>query len=113
MFIGGGFASDQCYSTIQGTSMAAPHAAAVAALAASAFPILRHHPLLLKAWLEATAEDPGSNTTRPLSATDLSAGDLTGLLCSNGYCHLGGAAISTNEAYGAGLVNAEHAVGDR
>jgi lantibiotic leader peptide-processing serine protease len=112
VFTGGGFPPDQCYSTIQGTSMAAPHAAAVAALAASAFPILRHRPLLLKVWLEVTAEDPGPNTTRPLSATDLSAGDLTGMLCSNGYCHLGGAAISKNEAYGAGLVNAKHAVGD-
>ena len=87
------------------------HAAAVAALAASAFPILRHHPFLLQAWLEVTAENLGSNTTPPLSATDLSAGDLSGMLCSNGYCHLGGEAISKNDAYGAGLVNAKHAVG--
>jgi subtilisin family serine protease len=111
VFTGGGFQPDQCYSTIQGTSMAAPHAAAVAALAASALPILRHHPFLLQAWLEVTAENPGSNTTPPLSATDLSAGDLTGMLCSKGYCHLGGAAISKNDAYGAGLVNAKRAVG--
>jgi subtilisin family serine protease len=108
---GGGFPPDQCYSSIQGTSMAAPHAAAVAALAASAFPILRGHPFLLQAWLEVTAENPGSNTTPPLSATDLSDGDLTGLPCANGYCHLGGAPISKNDAFGAGLVNAKRAVG--
>ncbi|OLC84524.1 MAG: hypothetical protein AUH72_01630 [Acidobacteria bacterium 13_1_40CM_4_65_8] len=34
VFTGGGFPADQCYSTIQGTSMAAPHATAVVALIA-------------------------------------------------------------------------------
>ena len=111
LFDGGGFPADQCYSTIQGTSMAAPHVAAVAALAASAFPALRHRPVLLKAWLEVTAVDPGPNTTRPLSATDLSVGDLTGVACDGGFCHLGGAPISRPDAYGAGLVNARRAVG--
>lgn len=112
VFTGAGFPADQCYWSIQGTSMAAPHAVAIAVLAASAFPIWRDHPFLLKASLEVTAEDPASNTTRPLSATDLSAGDLTGVLRATGYCHNGGAAILKNDAYGAGLVNAQRAVGD-
>lgn len=111
VFEGGGFPADQCYSTIQGTSMAAPHVAAVAALAASAFPLLRHRPLLLHAWIALTAQNPGTNTTGPLSATDLSAGDLTGVLCDGGYCHLGGTPISRREAFGAGLINAKRAVG--
>jgi len=41
---GGGFPADQCYSTIQGTSMATPHASAVLALVASAKPSLAHNP---------------------------------------------------------------------
>ena len=47
------------------------------------------------------------NATPPVSRTDTSATDRTGALCSNGSCHLGGAAISNLEAYGAGLVNAK------
>ena len=43
-FTGGGFPADQCYSTIQGTSMATPHASAVLALIASAKPNLAHNP---------------------------------------------------------------------
>jgi len=39
---GSGFPQGQCYSTIQGTSMAAPHATAAVALIASAHPSLRH-----------------------------------------------------------------------
>ena len=60
--------------------------------------------------LKATAQHIHGNTTQPLSATDTSAGDRTGLLCTTGYCHLGGRAISDREAYGAGLVNAAAAV---
>jgi subtilisin family serine protease len=41
---GSGFPQGQCYSTIQGTSMAAPHAAAAVALIASEHPSLRHRP---------------------------------------------------------------------
>ena len=41
---GSGFPQGECYSTIQGTSMAAPHAAGAVALIASAHPSLRHHP---------------------------------------------------------------------
>jgi hypothetical protein len=45
------------------------------------------------------------NTTPGLSATDTSPGDLTGVACPTGYCHLGGPRISNREAYGAGIVN--------
>ncbi|HEX5879332.1 MAG TPA: S8 family serine peptidase, partial [Actinomycetota bacterium] len=41
---GSGFPQGQCYSTIQGTSMAAPHAAAAVALIASEHRSLRHRP---------------------------------------------------------------------
>ena len=109
VFTGGGFPANQCYSTIQGTSMAAPHATAVVALIASAVPLVRHFPPIIEVWLKATATN-ASNRTQPLSATDTSAGDLTGVACATGYCHLGGAAISDREAYGAGVINAKNAV---
>jgi subtilisin family serine protease len=100
---GSGFPQGQCYSTIQGTSMAAPHAAAAVALIASEHPSLRHRPGALVARLKDTARSV-RNLTPPLSATDTSPGDLTGLPCTTGYCHLGGAPISNRNAYGAGLV---------
>jgi subtilisin family serine protease len=109
VFTGGGFPADQCYSTIQGTSMAAPHAVAVVALIASRFPFARHRPVLLREWLRLTATD-ADNKTQPLSATDMSGGDLTGGSCPTGYCHMGGAAIADREAYGAGVINAKRAV---
>ncbi len=108
-FTGGGFPADQCYSTIQGTSMAAPHATAVVALIVSSVPFVRHFPAVIDVWLRATATN-ASNRTQPLSATDTSPGDLTGVACPTGYCHLGGAAIPDREAYGAGVVNAKNAV---
>jgi subtilisin family serine protease len=101
---GSGFPQGQCYSTIQGTSMAAPHAAAAVALIASAHPGLRHRPARLIARLKATARSV-HNVTPPLSATDTSPGDLTGVACPGGYCHLGGPAISNRNAYGAGLAS--------
>lgn len=104
--IGSEFYPDECYSTIQGTSMATPHASAVAALIASASPSLRHKPLAITAFLKSSALKIKGNKTPALSATDKSAGDLTGVACPTGYCHLGGKAISDKEAYGAGLVNA-------
>jgi lantibiotic leader peptide-processing serine protease len=99
---GSGFPQGQCYSTIQGTSMAAPHAAAAVALIASEHKGLRHRPGALVARLEATARSV-RNHTPPLSATDTSPADLTGVACPTGYCHLGGAPISNRNAYGAGL----------
>jgi subtilisin family serine protease len=99
---GSGFPQGQCYSTIQGTSMAAPHAAAAVALIASEHPSLRHRPGALVARLQAKARSV-SNSTPQLSATDTSPGDLTGLACGTGFCHLGGPPISNRNAYGAGL----------
>jgi lantibiotic leader peptide-processing serine protease len=100
-----GFHDGQCYSTIQGTSMAAPHVAASLALVASAHPSLRKHPGALLSRLKANANTDVHNATRALSATDTSPGDLTGLPCDIGYCHLEGPTISDNDAYGVGLVN--------
>jgi subtilisin family serine protease len=102
---GSGFPQGQCYSTIQGTSMAAPHVVGALALIASAHPSLRKHPGALVARLKALANDNPHNLTKTLSATDTSAGDLTGLPCTNGFCHLEGTRISDSDAYGAGLVN--------
>ena len=55
--------------------------------------------------LKALANDNPHNYTQPLSATDTSPGDLSGLPCDTGFCHLGGPTISDSDAYGAGLVN--------
>jgi lantibiotic leader peptide-processing serine protease len=103
---GSGFPQGECYTAIQGTSMAAPHAVGTLALSASAHPGLRKHPAALIAWVKDHANDNLQNLTRALSASDTSGGDLTGGTCPTGYCHLGGARISDRDAYGAGLVNA-------
>jgi subtilisin family serine protease len=108
-----GFDSDQCYGTIQGTSMAAPHASATLALIASAHPELRFEPKNLVKFLKKSAVTPAkslTNATPPLSATDTSNADLTGAACPSAYCHLGGKAIKSKEAYGGGLVDAAAAV---
>jgi subtilisin family serine protease len=108
-----GFDDTQCYSAIQGTSMATPHASAVLALIASAHPELRFDPPDLVKFLTKKAVTPTKslkNTTPPVSGSDTSDTDLTGDSCDFGYCHLGGKAISGKDAYGAGLVNAAAAV---
>jgi subtilisin family serine protease len=102
---GSGFPQGQCYSTIQGTSMAAPQVSGSLALVASAHPSLRKHPGGLVRRLKALANPNVHNYTQPLSATDTSPADLTGLPCPTGFCHLGGPAISDAGAYGVGLVN--------
>jgi hypothetical protein len=112
-FDGGGFPADQCYSTIQGTSMATPHASAVLALIASARPNLRGNVDGLVRVLESTARTVRGNTTPAVSATDTSAGDASGVACTTGYCHLGGPAVPDKEAYGNGVVDAAAAVGIR
>lgn len=105
VFTGGGFPQGECYSTIRGTSMAAPHVAAAFALSASEHPSLRKHPGRLQRWVQGRANTKLWNTTRPLSGSDTSPADLTGVACPSGYCHLGGPRIPNSEAYGAGLVN--------
>jgi lantibiotic leader peptide-processing serine protease len=102
---GTGFPQGQCYTAIQGTSMATPHVSAALALMASAHPSLRKQPDALVARLLATANTNVHNYTQVLSATDKSGGDLTDGSCRTGYCHLGGPAVSDDDAYGAGLVN--------
>jgi subtilisin family serine protease len=87
--LGPQFYPDECYSTIQGTSMATPHVSAVLALIASAHAELRHHPGGLVRLLLSGAREVRGNTTPGLSATDTSLGDRTGLACPTGFCHLG------------------------
>ena len=108
--LGPEFYPNECYSTIQGASMATPHVSAVLALIASSNKLARHHPNLMVSILKQSAQNIHDNTTPPLSATDTSVGDRTGLPCTTGYCHLGGRAISDSDAYGAGLVDAYAAV---
>jgi lantibiotic leader peptide-processing serine protease len=102
---GSGFPENQCYTAIQGTSMAAPHASAALALIASAHASLRHRPSALAARLKAITNHKVHNLTKVTSARDTSAADLDGGACPTGYCHLGGARISDRDAYGRGLVN--------
>jgi subtilisin family serine protease len=106
-----GFRADQCYSTIQGTSMATPHVSAAAALIASTNASARGNPALLQRLLKSSARHLTGNQTRVLDPQDRSKGDLSGGPCVTGYCHLGGEAVSDAEAYGAGLVDAARAVG--
>ena len=88
--------------------MAAPQVVGSLALIASAHKSLRKHPGALIARLKKLANDDPTTYTRALSATDTSPGDLTGLPCDIGYCHLEGPRIPDSEAYGAGLVNVAH-----
>jgi subtilisin family serine protease len=104
------FPANQCYTVLQGTSMAAPHASGVLALIASASPAARGNPDMLVRILKDSARVPPDNQTRVLSASDTSAGDLGGIVCPSGYCHLGGDPVPDREAYGAGIVDARRAV---
>ncbi len=107
-----GFYPNECYSSIQGTSMATPHASAVLALIASQNKDARHHPEQLVEILKESAQEIRGNATPGLSATDKSVAEGTGAACPTGYCYLGGPAVSDREAYGAGLVDAGAGVSD-
>jgi subtilisin family serine protease len=104
------FPANQCYSAIQGTSMATPHASAVLALIASSRPSERHDPDHLLKVLKETSRKVTGNQTGVLAPTDFSHADLTDQQCHTGYCHLSGRAVADNEAYGAGIVDARRAV---
>jgi len=75
------------------------------ALVASAHPSLRKHPRSLITRLKRLANDSPHSFTRALSGTDTSPGDLTGLPCATGYCHVTGPRIPSSDVFGAGLVN--------
>jgi lantibiotic leader peptide-processing serine protease len=77
------------------------HAAAAVALIASEHPSLRHRPGALVARLKDKARSV-RNDTPPLSATDTSPGDLTGVACPTGFCHLGGRPSPTATPSGPG-----------
>jgi hypothetical protein len=68
-------------------------------------PVAAQAPGALLRRLQANANTDVHNLTGALSATDTSPGDLTGLPCPTGYCHLEGPRIVDSDAYGAGLVN--------
>jgi hypothetical protein len=102
--------TDDCYTSIQGTSMSAPHVAGVMAQVLSARPDLRKAPKQLLAHVSAAARTDLKNKTPGLSATDTSPGDRTEIECPTGYCHLGGAPISFDKAYGDGMVDAYQAI---
>ena len=88
--------------------MAAPQVVGSLALIASAHKSLRKHPGALLARLKRLGNDNVHNYTRAISRTDTSPGDLTGLPCDIGFCHLEGPRISDSDAYGVGLVNVAH-----
>jgi subtilisin family serine protease len=98
------------FGWLQGTSMSAPNALGVAALAISAKPALRHHPADLVARLEATARRTMTNYTGPIDPSD-TAPTYDGRPCATGYCHLDtSSSISFADSYGAGLIEAGAAV---
>ena len=99
-----GFHDGECYSTIQGTSMAAPHVAASLAL-------VERPPVATQAPGSATAPPAGPRQhrrpqphTSPLGHRHL-ARRPDRPSCTTGYCHLEGPRVSDGDAYGAGLVN--------
>jgi subtilisin family serine protease len=104
-----GLTPGRCYNVLQGTSFASPLVAGVAALAIAAAPALRDHPRAIVDVLQHGARDV-VNATPKLSASDTSPGDSGGPGCATGYCHLGGKPIRSEEAYGAGVVDATGAL---
>jgi lantibiotic leader peptide-processing serine protease len=103
------------FGWFQGTSMSSPQVSGVAALALAAKPALQEHPDQLAAVLKDTAKKGLVNHTGKSSASTSAAWD--GTPCGTGYCHVtftasatGPNAISSTQAYGAGMVDAAAAV---
>jgi subtilisin family serine protease len=100
----------QGFGWLQGTSMATPNAAGVAALVLSAHKELRGHPDALVARLKSTADHAVVNYMGPNDPSNV-APSVFGDPCPTGYCHLDQSdPISFGDAYGAGLVDAGAAV---
>jgi subtilisin family serine protease len=104
-------ARGDAYGWLQGTSMAAPNAAGVAALVLSARRNLVGRPAALLQRLESTADDSPVNFMGP-NDPDNTAPALDGTPCDTGFCHIDQYdPIGFSDAYGAGLVDAAAAVG--
>jgi lantibiotic leader peptide-processing serine protease len=99
---GSGFHEGECYSTIQGTSMAAPQVVGSLALIASAHKSLRKHPGLLIARLKRLANDGPHNYTTAILAGDTSPGELVPVPCDIGYCPSAGRGSPTTRRTGPG-----------
>src|SRR5436309_9960095 len=98
------------FGWLQGTSMSAPNALGVAALAISAKPALRHDPAALVTRLRATARQTMTNFTGPDDPNHTSP-TYDGRPCATGYCHLDtSVSIPFADAYGTGLVDAGAAI---
>jgi subtilisin family serine protease len=98
------------FGWLQGTSMAAPNAAGVAALVLSARPRLRGRPQALVRRLAETARSP-VNYVGPNDGGS-TAPALDGTPCATGFCHVDQThPIGSLDAYGSGLVDAGAAVG--
>ena len=98
------------FGWLQGTSMAAPNAAGVAALVLSARPDLVGHPAALVQRLAGTARHSLVNYMGPNDAAN-TAPALDGRPCGTGFCHVDQThPIAFADAYGAGLVDAGAAV---
>src|SRR4029453_14080932 len=89
---GSGFYEGECYSTIQGTSMAAPQVVGSLALIASPHPPLRKHPGALITRLKRLANDGPHNYTTAIRVGDTSPGELVPEPCETGLLLPGGAA---------------------
>jgi subtilisin family serine protease len=101
----------QGFGWLQGTSMSSPNAVGVAALTLSARHNLVGRPDALLARLQSTANQGPVNFMGPNDPANF-APSLAGVPCTTGYCHVDQAhPVPFADAYGAGLVDADAAVG--
>jgi subtilisin family serine protease len=99
------------FGWLQGTSMAAPNAAGVAALVLSSRPDLVGSPAALVRRLADTAKSSPVNYMGPNDPAN-TAPALDGTPCTTGFCHVDQShPVAFGDAYGAGLVDAAAAVG--